>query len=240
MSKFLGTKEALDDLQVWPVITKVEDVVPYIQNCIQQGSDYIKVFYESGKAYGWELPIPSVELLTAIIEEAHRNSLKVIAHAQIMEETITVLECGADGLAHTFCDVPTTPALIEAYKLRNAWCCPTLAATSVYTVEDRDRLDKFNRDPRIVDIVGEDESKRLCTCIGGFLGRAKLEYAVDSVRQLHGAGIDIVWYVSSYTLLLTFTNSRIAVVTLLELKSQVLVGELHTTRSFSYSCTALV
>ncbi|KAF2008728.1 hypothetical protein BU24DRAFT_359745 [Aaosphaeria arxii CBS 175.79] len=192
MTDWIGTPSALADMALWPKLKSVADVKSYIRDSITQGSDYIKIFHESGKPMGMELKLPSIELLTAIIEEAHTNNLKVVAHAQTVEDTIAVLNCGTNGLAHSCCDVKPTEALVKAYQRRNAWCCPTLAATAMFTEEEREKAFKYAKDPRIVDIVGEEESKRLCKCMSHFKGHAELKHAVDSVKMLHAAGIDIV------------------------------------------------
>lgn len=88
--------------------------------------------HESGKTWGWDLQVPTAALQAALVDAAHRRGLKCVAHAMTLEDTLVVLRVGVDGMAHTFCDVPVTQELVDAYKKNNAWVCPTLAATGEY------------------------------------------------------------------------------------------------------------
>ena len=45
-------------------------------------------------------------MLTAIIDEAHRQGLKVFAHAPMLEAAKQVLRGGGDGLMHGIIDQP--------------------------------------------------------------------------------------------------------------------------------------
>jgi hypothetical protein len=149
--------------------------------------------HESGKSWGWELPIPAFELQKAVVDAANRQSLKCVAHAMTLADILTVLRAGVDGMAHTFCDGPTTSELIAAYKVNNAWVCPTLAAIGSMTTDGAADQKRIAFDDRMVSVVGQEESDRICTYMGSCVGRGKLEYAIDSVKVLLEEGIDIVW-----------------------------------------------
>jgi hypothetical protein len=149
--------------------------------------------HESGSAMGAQFTKPSVELQTLIINEAHANGKVAIAHALAIADTIEILNAGIDGLAHTFFDAPPTEELIAAYKRRNAWLNPTLAAIGSLTTEGKGIAEKFAHDKRAEGKIGDRGRENLCRCMDFKKDTSKVEHAYESVRQLKAAGIDIIW-----------------------------------------------
>ena len=171
-----------------------EDGKKYVQDRLKENVDYIKLMHESGKVMGAEFNKPSLELQKAIIDEAHKAGLKVVAHSTCLEDTLEILEAGVDGMAHTFLDQPPNEELIAAYKKNNAHCNPTLAAMGSGTTEGQKTQEKFAHDPRVQHLIGDVERQRLCMCMAfANHGGATSENAFETVRQLKRAGIDIVW-----------------------------------------------
>lgn len=68
------------------------------------------------------------------------------------------------------------------------------------TTEGGEGQKRFARDERVRGLVGEEECERLCGCMGVCAGRGKLEFVVESIKALHKAGIDIVWYAHFFLL----------------------------------------
>jgi len=166
----------------------------YIDDQIKAGADYIKILQESGSVLGMDLPVPTPELQKAVIDAAHRRGLKAVAHAQSLRDTILVLEAGIDGMAHTFCDEPPTDELISAYKKNNAWCCATLSAFGSLTATRPDIMKAFTDDQRVKELLTDQERDHLGCCMGGS-SHGSIDLAVQSVKALRRANIDIVWYV---------------------------------------------
>lgn len=193
ITDFVKDPEAVAASETWTQLKDPEEAESYIDDRINEGSDYIKLLHESGKTWGWELPLPTLELQVAIVQAAKKRGLKTVAHAMSKDDTLTVLRAGVDGMAHTFCDEPITSDLVEEYKTNNVWVCPTLAATGSMTTEGAEDQHNIAHDPRVHSLIGEEESDRICACMGTCHGRGKLEYAIDSVKVLREAGIDIVW-----------------------------------------------
>lgn len=106
--------------------------------------------------------MPSLELQTAIVDEAHKHGLRVVAHATSLQDTLDILSCGVDGLTHTFIDQPPTQELIDAYKKNNAHCNPTLATMASATTEGKPLQEKFAHDPRVARLLGQAERERMC------------------------------------------------------------------------------
>ena len=153
--------------------------------------------HEGGGAVGipaGELRQPSEAVQAAVVDAAHRRSLKVVAHALSRQDTIEVLRAGVDGLAHTFFDEPMTPDMIGLYKRNNAWVNPTLVCAGALTCESKDVVQRFSEDPRVQTRITSGDVELMHHCMHMKSAGAKWEYAIDSVRQLRAAGINIIWY----------------------------------------------
>jgi imidazolonepropionase-like amidohydrolase len=73
------------------------------------------------------LPLMKPEVLTAVIEEAHRQGLKVFAHAPMLESAKQVLRAGGDGLMHGIIDRPVDREFLELMTRNRATYVPTMA-----------------------------------------------------------------------------------------------------------------
>ena len=165
-----------------------------MQDRLKEGVDYIKLMHESGAFIGAELNKPSIDLQKAVIDEAHKAGLKVVAHSTCLEDAVEILEAGVDGMTHTIIDQPPSERLIAAYKKNNAHCNPTLSAMGSLTTEGQALQEKFAHDPRVEHLIAEPERTQMCKCMGFAKDRGmKFENAIESVRQLKAAGIDILW-----------------------------------------------
>jgi imidazolonepropionase-like amidohydrolase len=95
---FHDTPEVRAELALYPKLNTPESGRKYVQDRLKDGVDYIKLMHESGAVMGQEYKKPTKELQSAVIDEAHKHGLKVVAHATCLADTIEILECGADGL----------------------------------------------------------------------------------------------------------------------------------------------
>ena len=179
-------------LASWPKLSNSADVKEYMRQCVADRVDYIKLMQESGKALGVNYPHPTQELQAMIISAAHANGLKAVAHATCIDDTLKVLRAGVDGLAHTFFDQSPTKEVIEAYKKNNAWCCPTLVAVGSMTTEGQALSEKFAHDPRVASKISKHAQESLCQCMNRHAKNSSFKYAVESVRMMKDAGIDVI------------------------------------------------
>jgi imidazolonepropionase-like amidohydrolase len=76
---------------------------------VTDGVDVVKIALEPG-GFGW--PVPSPQVVRAVVDEAHRAGLAVVAHALGVEMVHRAVDAGVDELAHTPTD-PLPPALVE-------------------------------------------------------------------------------------------------------------------------------
>ena len=92
------------------------------------GVDAIKVqFDDLSWALDLRLPLMKLEVLTALIDEAHGRGLKVFAHAPMLEKAKTALRAGVDALLHGIIDQPIDEEFVSLMRTNEAFYVPTLA-----------------------------------------------------------------------------------------------------------------
>ena len=134
---------------------------------------------------------PAVE--KAIVDEAHASGLIVLAHAFSIDDALEVLAQAIDGTAHVTVE-PPTDALVDAYKKTNAFCIPTLTVIGSSTAEGKEMQKRYAHDPRIQELLVPGARENMCECLAMTKDRdGSLRNAIDTVRKLKEAGIDIVW-----------------------------------------------
>lgn len=71
--------------------------------------------------------VQTQDVLTALVEEAHRQQLKVFAHAPMLNHAKDVLRAGADGLMHGIIDQPVDQEFLGLMKRNGASYVSTMA-----------------------------------------------------------------------------------------------------------------
>jgi hypothetical protein len=92
-----------------PTLTNAAEAQAFVDSRIAEGSDYIKIIYDDGSAYGLHKPTLTKEELRAVIAAAHTRHRLTMVHIGSQAGARGAIEAGADGLAHTFEDEPPTP-----------------------------------------------------------------------------------------------------------------------------------
>ena len=85
--------------------------------------DFVKIWVDDD--FG-RLPKMKPEIYRAIIDEAHRHHLRVIAHVFYLADAQSLVKAGIDGLGHSVRDRPVDAKLIEAMTARGVFYIPTL------------------------------------------------------------------------------------------------------------------
>ena len=94
-------------------------------------ADLVKIWVDD--FYG-RYPKMLPEIYTAVIDEAHRQHLRVAAHVFYLDDAKALVDAGVDILAHSVRDRPVDAALIDAMKRRGVWYIPTLTVDESYFV----------------------------------------------------------------------------------------------------------
>jgi imidazolonepropionase-like amidohydrolase len=80
--------------------------------------DFVKVWVDD--ALGKRKKIP-FEMSKAIIDNAHRQGLRVAAHVFYLADAKQLVDAGLDALAHSVRDQPVDQALIDSMRKHGAW-----------------------------------------------------------------------------------------------------------------------
>ena len=142
---------------------------------------------------GQSFNVPSLSLQSAVERAAHEHGLLAVAHSLCLEDTLAILQTGVDGMTHTFADQPPSKELLEAYKMNDAFCVPTLGALASATTEGKTLQHSFAEDPRVANLIDETQKENMCRCMEFAVKTSKMEHAFESVRQLKAGGIDVLW-----------------------------------------------
>jgi imidazolonepropionase-like amidohydrolase len=85
--------------------------------------DFVKMWVDDD--FG-RLPKMRPEIYRAIIAEAHRHKLRVVAHVFYLADAKALVDAGVDALGHSIRDLPVDRELIDALKARGVLYIPTL------------------------------------------------------------------------------------------------------------------
>jgi imidazolonepropionase-like amidohydrolase len=116
-----------------PTITSPSEAQAFVDARIAEGSDYIKIIYDDGKAYGMTIPTISKETMCAVVTAAHKRGKLAVAHIGTLQGATDAIDCGVDGLAHLFIDAPADAAFANLVAQHHAFVVPTLSVLATIT-----------------------------------------------------------------------------------------------------------
>ena len=112
-----------------------------VQELVASNVDYIKIWVDDGRTVSGQIfragqlandystvPKLSPALYGAIIDEAHLNNTRVVAHVRYLNDAKGLVNAGVDGLVHSIRDRNVDDALIQAMLDNDVFYVPTLTA----------------------------------------------------------------------------------------------------------------
>jgi len=90
--------------------------------------DFLKMWVDDGLGHGTKIQ-PAI--YQAIIDEAHKQHIRVFAHEFYLSDAKALLAAGLDGFAHSIRDQPVDNDLIKTMKARGVFLIPTLVRDEV-------------------------------------------------------------------------------------------------------------
>ena len=181
-----GTEYGMDI----PTLTSPADAQAFVDARIAEGSDYIKIIYDDGRAYSRTIPTISKETMAAVIAAAHKRGKLAVVHIGSLAGARDAIDAGADGLMHIFEDQPPDPQFAAFVAAHHAFVVPTLSVNhSVTGVAGGASLPT---DSRLEGYLMPDDAARLKASFGHFAPALKFEYAQTAVRQLKEAHVPIL------------------------------------------------
>jgi imidazolonepropionase-like amidohydrolase len=159
--------------------------------------DYLKMWVDDNLGHGTKIP-PAV--YQAIIDEAHKQHIRVFAHEFYLSDAKALLAAGLDGFAHSIRDQPVDGDVIKTMKARGVFLIPTLVRDEVLFAY-ADNLKWLNDpfflaglDPGALAIIRSPENVekgQKDPDIAKY--RAGLEMAKKNLKTLSDAGVKIAF-----------------------------------------------
>jgi len=159
--------------------------------------DYIKMWVDDGLGHGVKI---KPEIYQAIIDEAHKQHLRVFAHEYYLGDAKALLAAGIDGFAHSIRDQAVDSELMKSMKARGVFLIPTLVRDEVlFAYADNlkwldDPFFKAGYDPAAMTAVRSPEKAqkdRSDPDIAKY--RAGLEMAKKNLKTLSDNGVKIAF-----------------------------------------------
>jgi imidazolonepropionase-like amidohydrolase len=134
-------------------VDAVEEVRKNVEELARQKVDVVKIWVDDHWGHYKKI---RPELYRAIIDEAHKRGLRVMAHMFYLEDAKQLVAAGLDGLAHSVRDKEVDDELIRLLKVKKTFAVATLVreeSTFIYATPPAFLDDPFfNRwiDPEII------------------------------------------------------------------------------------------
>lgn len=109
-----------------PTISSAAEAAAFVAARKAEGSDFIKIVYQSERAIYRRMPSISLATLQALIAAAHQQQLKAVVHIAEQVSAEEAADAGADGLVHSFFDSPISERLLATLASRQVFVIPTL------------------------------------------------------------------------------------------------------------------
>jgi len=174
-----------------PTITAPEQADGFVKARLAEGSDYIKIIYDNGSAYGLSSPTISRETLAAVIRATHERGKLAVAHISTQNGARDALEAGIDGLMHVFADKAADDPLVKLAVDKRAFVVPTL--TVVESASGVASGESLVSDPDLSPFLMPAEMSNLKKSFPKRAsGAAEAGLARETVGKLRAAGVPLL------------------------------------------------
>jgi imidazolonepropionase-like amidohydrolase len=138
------------------------------------------------------------EIYRAVIDQAHKKGLRVAVHLYYLDDAKSVLDAGADFIAHSVRDVEVDDAFAAMLKRRDVCYCPTLMReVSTYVYESTpawfsDPLFLKHIDAKTVETLKQPaRQEQMRNSKSAQRYKAQLPVASGNLKKLSDAGVTI-------------------------------------------------
>lgn len=173
-----------------PTLSSPADAPAFVKARVAEGSDYIKIVYDTGASQR-RLPSISLETMRAAIAAAKGANKLAVVHISSRAAADDAIAAGASGLIHLFADEPPPADFAARVLAAGAFVTPTLSVIeSVTGVASGSTLVE---DVRLKPYVNPAERVSLNASFPARPNSSnRLEHAFAATRQLHEAGVPIL------------------------------------------------
>jgi imidazolonepropionase-like amidohydrolase len=174
-----------------PTLSRPEEADAFIRARVAEGSDYIKLVYDSGEGWGGKIPTLDLATLKAAITAAHAQGKKAVVHVQDLEHGRQAIAAGADGLAHLFTDHPADAAFVKLAAEHHAFVVPTY--TVMESFAGRNAAADLGGSAQFGDLLMPGQASSLKQGVARMDVSARVDMAMhDSLAALKAAGVPIL------------------------------------------------
>ena len=99
-------------------VATVAEVAPAVAAQAAKHVDFIKLWMDDHLGTKKKMPY---DIAQAIIEDSHRDHLRVVAHIFYLQDARQLVDYGVDGLAHSVRDKPVDQAFVADMKKHGTW-----------------------------------------------------------------------------------------------------------------------
>jgi imidazolonepropionase-like amidohydrolase len=177
---------------VIPTISTPDSAQAFVDARIAEGSDYIKIVYDDGHAYGMSIPTLDKATMKAVITAAHKRGKLAVVHIGDLAAARDAIDAGADGLVHLFVDRDPDAKFGAFVASHRAFVVPTL--TVLMSISGVGGGATLTTDPRIEPYLTRMEKMTLAQGFPARPGSPAKSYAAAeaTVRQLDAAGVPVL------------------------------------------------
>jgi imidazolonepropionase-like amidohydrolase len=143
-------------------------------------------------------PKMAPEIYKAVIDQAHKDGLRVAVHLFYLDDAKAVLDAGADFIAHSVRDTEVDDAFVAMLKRREVCYCPTLmreVSTFVYESTPpwfSDPLFLKHVDQKTIDTLKQPaKQEQMRNSKSAQRYKAGLEVANQNLKKLADSGVKI-------------------------------------------------
>lgn len=174
-----------------PTLTGPEEAEAFIEGLMKDGADYLKIMMEDGTIVSLDLPVLSRQTVQALTQGMHDRGKLAVAHVTEQVHAFNLVQDGVDGLVHIFVDEPADPAFVQLAAAQGIFVVPTLSVEESFITTAGGA--SLVADPDLAPWMTEEEIQSLLTpSPPNLLTPQNLQFAKDTVRQLHEAGVPIL------------------------------------------------
>jgi imidazolonepropionase-like amidohydrolase len=175
-----------------PTLNALESAQAFVDARIAEGSDWIKLAYDDGHAYGMTMPTLDLATLRTAIEATRRRDKLAVVHIGDAASAREAIEAGADGLVHLFIDREADAGFAGLVVARGAFVIPTLTVLKSTTGTAGGA--PLVEDGRLAPYLHPASRTLLSQSYPLIAGGPARSYAAaqTTVRQLKAAGVPIL------------------------------------------------
>lgn len=146
-----------------PVLALDADAKAFVDARVKEGSDYIKLLIEDLSEYPGLKAMPTLSRaqVCAVIMAAHQDARQAIVHVQTIAAASTAIDCGADGLAHTFPDKPADQAFAAQMQGHHVFLLSTVGIWNWSSGLGMAQM--LAADPRVAPYLSATQKENLLT-----------------------------------------------------------------------------